>query len=65
MPPPAGYPLYKKSQNGGLSSETSVLERKAEPMDMELSGQALIVARFSRVAMLLRKPRKRNEIGFV
>ena len=28
------------------------LERKTEPMDMELSG-------------LLQKPRKRNEIGFV
>ena len=34
--------------------------RKKDAADMQLSRQALIVARSSRVAMLLRKPRKRN-----
>ena len=40
------------------------LERKKEAADMELSRQALIVARFSRVVMLLRKPRKRHGAAF-
>ena len=33
---------------------TSVLERKKDAADMEFSRQALFVARYSRVAMLLR-----------
>ena len=59
---PTGPPAFKtKSEN---PREFSDLERKKETVDVELSGQALIVARFSRVAMLLRKPRKRNATGF-
>ena len=52
------------TQNGGSPERTSVLERKKETADVELSRQALFVARYSRVAMLLRKPRKRNGAGF-
>ena len=53
--------VYTKSK---VPRETSDLERKKEPMDVELSRQALTVARFSRVAMLLCKPGKQNGIGF-
>ena len=42
----------------------SDLERKKETADVQFSGQALNVARFSRIAMLLRKPRKQNGAGF-
>ena len=59
---PKTEPAFKtKSED---PCESSDLERKKETADVELSGQALIAARFSRVAMLLRKPRKRNAAGF-
>ena len=49
---------------GGSPVRTSDSERKKETADVELSRQALIVARFPRVAMHLRKPGKRNGAGF-
>ena len=54
---------YRVSQIGAQRSGSD-LERKKEAADMELSRQALIVARFSRVAMLLRKPGRRNGAAF-
>ncbi len=47
-----------------LPRESSVSERKKDSADTQFSRQALIVARFSRVAMLLRKPRKRSGAEF-
>ena len=48
-------PTYAKAE---ALLEASALERKKETVDVELSRQALIVAHFSRVAMLLRKALK-------
>ena len=42
----------------------SVLERKKEAADVELSRQALVVTLYSHVVMLLRKPGKRNGADF-
>ena len=46
-----------KSKSGEAGS---IWGRKKDAADVQFSRQALIVARSSRVAMLLRKPRKRN-----
>ena len=56
-------PLSARYPNAGPSEAGLRLRRKKEPADMQFSRQALIAARFSRVGMLLRIPRKRNGAG--
>ena len=59
----AGFRIPRPHQNEAQRSGF-VLKRKKEGADTQLSRQALIVARFSRVAMRLRKPGKRSGASF-